>query len=189
MLTERRRTRGFTLAEVLVATTLVAILAAVMIPTIKGRLQDGYEDGLSQEFNTIATAVTAYRQDVGKYPPRLDYLSALPTTGSIVDRCGNTLSATAQANWHGPYMTRPFPQMQSNQGIVIVQQDTLLDTLVTTSSPTGLAVRVVGLYSQTAKDLDLRYDGVTGSTSGMIQYSGAVVVTLNYIIPTKSGAC
>lgn len=179
--------RGFTLAEVLVATALVAILAAVMVPTIRNRLQDGYEDAIVQEFNTMATAVTAYRQDVGKYPPRLDYLYALPA--SPVDKCGNALGTTAQNNWHGPYITRYFPVSQGNQGIVVVQKDTLLDTLVTTANPTGFAIRIVGPDAQTAKNLDLRFDGVTGTTSGELQYTPATSITVNFILPSKSGAC
>lgn len=188
MLSKPNRRRGFTLAEVLVATTLVAILAAVMVPTIRNRLQDGYEDALVQEFNTIATAVTAYRQDVGKYPPYLDYLYALPA--SPVDKCGNALSTTAKNNWHGPYITRYFPSSTGSLGIVIVQKDTMLDTLVTTANPTGFAIRVVGPDQQTAKNLDLRFDGQTGSSAGELQYSmGPTQATVNFIIPSKSGTC
>src|SRR4029077_6340677 len=92
-----RSKRGFTLAEVMVAIALIAILAAVMIPTIRGRMQDAYEDAIVEAFTNLTAAVQAYRQDVGKYPPALDYLSALRV--SPVDRCGVTLSASAQANW------------------------------------------------------------------------------------------
>ena len=88
MLTSRR---GFTLAEVLVAFTLIAVLAAVVMPTIRGRLQDGYEDALVGELSSLASAINAYRQDVGHYPPQLDYLTLLPPSPD--DFCGHDLSA------------------------------------------------------------------------------------------------
>ena len=86
-----RMRRGFTLAEIMVAMALIAVLAAVLIPTVRGRLQDSYEDALVEEYANLASAIQAYRQDVGKYPPRLDYLSALPA--SPVDRCNVALSS------------------------------------------------------------------------------------------------
>ena len=189
MLKRLRMRRGFTLAEVIVAVAIVAVLAATTIPTIRGRLRDGYEDALVSELDNIASAINAYRQDVGKYPPRVDYLYALPA--SPVDRCGNALTTTSKNNWHGPYITTyfPVPASPSTDGIIIFQKDTLIDEIVTTASPTGIAIKISGLETQVAKDLDTRIDGSSGTSSGQIQYSNAVWITLNYIVPTKSGAC
>ena len=69
-----RPRRAFTLAEVLVSVAIVAILAAVLVPTMRGKMQDSYENAIISEFNNIESAVAAYRQDVGKYPADIDYL-------------------------------------------------------------------------------------------------------------------
>src|SRR3954462_1496130 len=103
MLTMKRR-MGFTLAEVLVAVTIIAVLAAVLMPTVRGRLQEGYEDAIVSEFTNLSTAVNAYRQDVGHYPPELYYLTSVPT--SPHDFCGRTLMPDDSAKWRGPYVSR-----------------------------------------------------------------------------------
>jgi prepilin-type N-terminal cleavage/methylation domain-containing protein len=187
MLTRRTRP-AFTLAEVVITITLIAILAAVLIPTMRGRLQDGYEDALVQELDNIASAVTAYRQDVGHYPPKLSYLSALP--GSPVDHCGNALSATAVASYGGPYVTRTIVSQAGTTGYIAASKDTILDTLITTATPAGLAVTLTGPDLATAKSLDLRFDGVAGTAAGSLQYTIPVAsANVKYIVPTKSGAC
>jgi prepilin-type N-terminal cleavage/methylation domain-containing protein len=185
MLTRAHRRGGFTLAEVLVSFALIAVLAAVIVPTIRGRLQGGYEDALVQEIDNLSSAVIAYRQDVGHYPPNFDYLTALPATPK--DKCGVTLSATAQANWRGPYITRailPF-------GVFLVaQKDSVVDTLYTATSPTGLIIRIKGPDTLTAHNIDVVFDGVNNKGTGSLQWTpGTNDVVMDYIIPTKSGAC
>lgn len=190
MLNRRLPRGGFTLAEVLVAFALVAVLAAVLVPTVRGRLQDGYEDALVSEFDNIASAVTAYRQDVGHYPPDIDYLfqlRALPT-----DRCGVALSAAAKSNWRGPYITRDVTS--SALAYVFAQKDTVWDSLYVAGSPAGMYIKVNGPDTLTAHNLDVKIDGVANATAGALQWSTNTAGTntdaiITYIIPTRSGAC
>jgi hypothetical protein len=158
----------------------------VTVPTIRGRLQDAYEDSLISEFDNLASAVTAYRQDVGHYPPNLDYLTALP--GSPVDHCGHALSATAQANWRGPYVTRTIRPVTY---YFVATKDSVRDTLVSISAPIGLYIQVQGPDFQTTFDVDTKIDGVANGTAGTLQWqtNGTDDFILKYIIPTKSGAC
>lgn len=179
--------RGFTLAEVMVAIALIAILAAVMVPTIRGRMQDAYEDAIVEEFTNLTAAVQAYRQDVGKYPPALDYLSALRATP--LDRCGVTLGATAQANWRGPYVSRLIP---NTAWYVFAQKDTVLDvlTLNTAVAPVGIFIRIEGPDTLTAHNVDLKLDGSLNPNAGQVRWTATGTdVFIDYIIPTKAGAC
>lgn len=185
MLSKRRPRRGFTLAEVLVAFTLIAILAAVIVPTIQGRLQEGYEDAMIAELSNLASAVTAYRQDVGKYPPALDYLTAL--RASPVDRCGTALSPVAIASWRGPYVTRTI---LNSARYIFAQRDTINDALTSSASPIGIIITVLGPDTLTAHNVDVRIDGTPSATTGGLQWTPrATDAAIEYIIPAKPGAC
>jgi prepilin-type N-terminal cleavage/methylation domain-containing protein len=179
--------RAFTLAEVMIAMALIAILAAVMIPTIRGRMQDSYESAIVEEFTNLATGIQAYRQDVGSYPPALDYLSAL--RASPVDRCNVALSASAIANYRGPYLSRTIANTSS---YLFAQKDTVLDVLTLNSSPppVGIFIRIEGPDTLTAHNVDIKIDGVANQTAGQVRWTAnGTDVFLDYIIPMKSGSC
>lgn len=176
---------GFTLAEVLVALTLIAILSSVIVPAVRGRLQDAYESAIVAEFDNLSSAIAAYRQDVGKYPPALDYLTAL--RAPIVDRCGVALTAAAQANYRGPYVTREILNLV---GYVFQQKDTVNDVITAVASPVGLGITMVGPDTMTAHNVDLRVDGFANKTLGGLQWAATGSdVAITFVIPTKSGAC
>jgi len=180
-----RSRRAFTLAEVLVAVACIAILTAVVLPTIQGRLQEAYEDSIVQEFDNISSAVTAYRQDVGKYPPALQYLSALPA--SPTDACGNGLTTTQIANWHGPYITRTIPAVTY---YVIAQKDSVFNLLNTGYNTSAITVELHGADTLTAHDVDLKIDGQAVNNTGGLQWAVNGLATIIYFeIPRKANAC
>ena len=183
-----RARRGFTLVEVLVAVTMIAVLAAVMVPTVRGRLQDSYENALISEMSGMANAIAAYRQDVGKYPVSLDYLTALPANAS--DRCGASLTALERAKWHGPYLTTSV--VPSATGFLFASKDTVIVPLASASN--GLAVQVFGPDTATAVSLDLKVDGIPSAAAGTILWtpvaSGANAgAHVSWIVPARPGAC
>ncbi|HEY4217824.1 MAG TPA: type II secretion system protein [Gemmatimonadaceae bacterium] len=184
MISSRRpRRSGFTLAEVLVAFALIAILTAVIVPTVSGRMQSAYENSIVAEFDNLSSGIAAYRQDVGKYPPSLDYLTALPTTPK--DRCGVNLSTSAKANYRGPYVTREITTTY-----VFASKDTVNATITTKSSPVGIGITMLGPDTRTVDDVDVMIDGFVNQTSGAVQWAiTGSDNALTYIIPTMSGAC
>ncbi len=189
VLKRRRAQQGFTLAEVLVAFVLIGVLAAVIVPTVRGRLQSGYESAIISEFTNLSSAITAYRQDVGKYPPSLDYLSALRTPTPL-DRCGIALSANAIASWRGPYTTRTIPIVGGGGGYMFASKDTIADLMSVSTAPVGFSITLKGPDTLTAHNVDLQVDGVANATAGNLQWTvNGADVWINYIIATKSGAC
>ena len=181
-----RPRRGFTLAEVLVAFALIAVLAAVVVPTVRGRLQDGYEDALVQELASLASAVTAYRQDVGKYPPRLDYLTVLPANPT--DFCGRALRGADTLKWRGPYVSRII---STSATYTVAQKDSVRDLL---TRPVGngaiIQIAINGADTTTARNVDLKIDGSADRTTGTLLWSvNGDATVMQYAIPTKPGAC
>ena len=81
------RRRAFTLPEVLVTVTVVAVLAAVVVPAVTQYAKRGDAPATSQDINQIRTAVTSYISDTRAYP---DKLARLITNASV-------------AGWAGPY--------------------------------------------------------------------------------------
>src|SRR5207248_3127340 len=100
--------RGFTLAEILVALAIVALLMAVIIPTIGGRLRQSQASAIADELTNLTTALTAYRQNVLKYPNKLDLLTNTPVAGTSLDICGVAMVAANVNKWQGPYLARPI---------------------------------------------------------------------------------
>jgi prepilin-type N-terminal cleavage/methylation domain-containing protein len=181
-----RSRRGFTLAEVLVAFTLIAVLAAVVMPTVRGRLQDGYEDALVGEVASLASAINAYRQDIGHYPPRLDYLTLLPASPD--DFCGHNLSVSDSAKWRGPYVSRTITTAAS---YVVFEKDSVQDLLARPiGNPNIIQIVINGADTSTARAVDLKIDGTVNRTAGTLLWSvNGNGTILNYSIPTRSGAC
>jgi len=178
----KHRRSGFTLPEVLTSMALIAVLASVVVPTVRGRMEDGYEDAAIQEFQSLGSAITAYRQDVGHYPPALDYLSALPP--SPRDFCGHLLGANDAAKWNGPYTSRTITTTYA-----IGQRDAVL-TALQRPVPTAIGVQISGADTSTARSVDFKIDGVNGASAGTLRYTASNGVTvMTYLVPTRAGAC
>jgi prepilin-type N-terminal cleavage/methylation domain-containing protein len=178
----RSRRSGFTLPEVLTSLALIGVLASVVVPTVRGRMADGYENAVIQEFQSLSSAITAYRQDVGHYPPSLDYLSALPANPR--DFCAHALGANDIAKWNGPYTSRTITSTYT-----IGQRDAVQVALQRPAATT-IGVQISGADTSTAHSVDYKIDGIDASTAGTLRYTSSNGTTvMTYIIPTRAGAC
>lgn len=189
MLKRSTHRRGFTLAEVIVAFGLIAVLAAVTVPVIKGRVQDGYEDALIQEMQSVASGVIAYRQDVGYYPPTIAYLESFPpTTGAFPAKniCSQQLAVADSLKWNGPYISRNFPTNASSY--TVAGRDAVQNTLLVGTGM--LQVQIFGVDTTSAHDIDFKIDGAFDNTTGSLRYSiSGGSANLQYVIPTRVNAC
>jgi prepilin-type N-terminal cleavage/methylation domain-containing protein len=100
--------KGFTLPEILVSITLVAILAAVVVPTITSQVKKGDPTRVGNEYMAVRGGVEQFLSDVRRYPASIGQLTNVITTSNA------PLNGTALANygapevarWRGPYITK-----------------------------------------------------------------------------------
>lgn len=92
--------RGFTLLEMLVVITVIAILAAVVSPMVFRNVDDAKVSAARSQIEIFGLALDSYRLDNDAYPSSTQGLAALtaPPSGTPEAR-----------NWRGPYLKRAVP--------------------------------------------------------------------------------
>ena len=83
--------RAFTLVEILLVMTIIAILAALVIPKMVGRSEQARQTAAHADLSSIKTALDAFEVDNGFYPKGIQDLVTLPSNAK---------------NWHGPYLEK-----------------------------------------------------------------------------------
>lgn len=96
--------RGFTLMEVVVAVTVIAILGAVLTPAVLEHIKRSKVTAIIEDFRVIETAIMQYYADVGSLEPLDDIgpFSSSPTSPTV----RHFLSGDGQNGWDGPYIAR-----------------------------------------------------------------------------------
>lgn len=91
---------GFTLLEILVVITVIAILAALVSPQVFRNVGDARTATARAQVEILTLALDAYRLDNHRYPTTEQGLVALvrPPDGEPIPR-----------NWRGPYLRRGVP--------------------------------------------------------------------------------
>ena len=83
--------RAFTLVEILLVMTIIAILASLVIPKMVGRSEQARQTAAHADLSSIKTALDAFEVDNGFYPKGIQDLVTLPSNAK---------------NWHGPYLEK-----------------------------------------------------------------------------------
>jgi general secretion pathway protein G len=91
------RHSGFTLVELLLVLTILAILAGIVLPKMTGSTERARVTAALTQVSTFGTALGVYEVDNGSYPRGREGLQALMQK-----------PRDAQ-NWHGPYMEKDIP--------------------------------------------------------------------------------
>lgn len=102
--------RGFTLIEIMVVVVVIAIMGAMIAPTLFSKVQQANETRIAGDIRAIHDALGFYRLDTYRYPTEAQGLQALVEQPQGVD------------NWNGPYLddlkNDPWgvPYMYANPG-------------------------------------------------------------------------
>ena len=95
-----RSRSGFTLIEILVVVTVLAILAALVGPSVFRHLGRAKDAAARSQMEMLGAALDAYRLDNGRYPTTDQGLAALQVEPTTEPR---------PRNWQGPYLRRAVP--------------------------------------------------------------------------------
>ena len=174
----KKKNRGFTLAEVLVTLSIIAIMAAVLLPALNSQIGKGDAGRVASDLTNIQTGAQAFLSDVHRYPGSLTHLTTqiLVTDRDILNA---TYPSTLAAKWKGPYVQK---DAISPSGI-----GSFTSTFGTTSGGNGISYLSVSLTNVSPADFarieDLLDEGnlsSTSSTSGLVRYS-STNSTLTYL--------
>jgi general secretion pathway protein G len=101
-----RKSRGFTLVEILIVVIILGILAAIVIPQFTNASNDARNNSVASTLQTMRGQIELYKIQHGDTPPTQGSLVTLLTNKT--DTTGNILTAGATTGYFGPYV-QSFP--------------------------------------------------------------------------------
>jgi general secretion pathway protein G len=90
----RGKGAGFTLVEILIVITIIALLAALVGPRLMGSLSKSQGKTTKAQIEMLATALDNFRLDNGRYPTQEEGLQVLIEQPETL------------ASWSGPYLKK-----------------------------------------------------------------------------------
>ena len=93
--TERNRTAGFTLVELLVVLVILGLVMGLVGPRVLGYLSSSRERTMRLQIESFASALDLFYIDAGRYPSNAEGLDAL------------IKAPTTDKHWAGPYLKQP----------------------------------------------------------------------------------
>ena len=96
---KRRRERGYSLLEVLIVLTIIALIAALVGPRLIAQLDRSKVTAARVQIRTLSSALETMRLDLGRYPRADEGLALLITAPRGRDEDG----------WRGPYLDADVP--------------------------------------------------------------------------------
>jgi prepilin-type N-terminal cleavage/methylation domain-containing protein len=163
------RRRGFTLAEVLVTITIVAVLAAVVVPAVLNQVSKGDNAAVAQDLVAIRTGITTFTSDTRKFPGRLTDLGVSPLVATDKDIDNSDYGAAAVASYRGPYLNingthrNPAGALFRNKFALETNYLCLQDSIMTAGP---------GSITKTqAAQMDSLLDGKYDETVGLVKYT------------------
>lgn len=100
------RARGFSLIELLVAISIMGVLAALIVPTLMNRLDDSKVARARSDIATLVQQLKLYKMDNGRYPTAEQGLEALvrkPTSGPAPSNWHVYVDKLPTDPWNSPY--------------------------------------------------------------------------------------
>ncbi len=101
-----RRSRGFTLIELMVVLVIIGVLAALIVPNVLNRADDARVTAARTDISNLMQALKLYRLDNQNFPSTEQGLNALvakPTVGNVPLNWKAYLDKLPNDPWGHPY--------------------------------------------------------------------------------------
>lgn len=180
------RTRsGFTLAEMLIAMSLLAVMAAVTAPSVTRHVAKSAVVRTTSDLHSIDQAVGQFYANTERFPGSLQQLGTA-ITPSDRDLFGRPFPADLAWRWKGPYLGRGVTAsgVPTGRGATIAAR---LD-VATFAGNTYLRIAVGGVDRSTAQLISTQVDGDTlvgndglGDANGRVRWKAGGADTLVYL--------
>ena len=177
MFKQRGRRSGFTLPEVLVTVAIVAVLAAIVVPSVTNQIGKGDESQIASNVATLKTSITAFVSDVRKFPARIQHLQVKPASGDSTIPAG-TYGATTIARWRSSYMPGSMkvhgntPQDSLLWGGFAYAIDQLIDSAFAAPNKGYVTLQFGGVTAGAqALKIDSLLDGGSGNAAGSLRWA------------------
>lgn len=170
-ITGLRAHRGFTLAEILVALALMALLAAVLLPTVAGQVLKGDAGRVVQDLEAVRAGSERFLTDLRRYPGRYSDLSRAITVANT-DVLGNAYNNGQVSKWKGPYITKDTISASVETGFG-GRITNVFDTVTNTNAIPYLTFVVTGITGPDADRIDEQIDGPSTNprTTGLLRWN------------------
>jgi general secretion pathway protein G len=96
---KRRRERGYSLLEVLIVLTIIALIAALVGPRLMAQLDRSKVTAARVQVRAISSAIETMRLDLGRYPTNAEGLALLNAPPAD----------NSSGLWRGPYLDAETP--------------------------------------------------------------------------------
>lgn len=171
----RSSRQGFTLAELLIALAIMAILASIVVPGVVNRLRKAEAAAVIDTIKNIRQSILAYRDNVGRYPFELQQLQAKPGTGAIssLDICSGALPVSGINAWRGPYLAQRITSSGLRIGNATLLDDLTRQPANANTQPDGfLRLTVTEIEQEIADEVEISFDGGSGDlTTGAVTWT------------------
>jgi prepilin-type N-terminal cleavage/methylation domain-containing protein len=177
MTLKRKKKGGFTLGEVLVTVAIIAVIAAVMIPSIGSQLTKGDQSRVEQDLLGISGAVQQFLADVHRYPASVAQLIRRPTalvTDSALNGTGGAYTAIQISRWRGPYLSKDSVAALTTGfgGTIVFTRDS---TGAATGAQNYFTIKVTGIDSLSAVKVDNDMDDGVPTTGQIRLLTGTIL--------------
>jgi prepilin-type N-terminal cleavage/methylation domain-containing protein len=114
-----RRTKGFTLIEMLAVLVILVTLAAIVIPRFINAGTRSREAALRQTLAEVRNAISIFRNDTGYYPQQLSDLTATTAPAQATINGGNCSGSTRRTTTVPIWTSCPFAPSPSSRCNII----------------------------------------------------------------------
>ena len=155
---------GFTLVELLVVISIIAVLAALAFPAVNGAIDSARKARARNDVTQIATAVIAYETEYGRLPTNsggtvnkafVDILTASDTTNN--PRNIPFLEASAWKKGQGGTNASGFCDPWDSASVYKIALDTGYSNRVSAGKPATTIMKKVAVWNEPSKDTNRRY--------------------------------